>query len=412
VSATHNLIHDNQAKTTGGGVNVGAIAGYADFLGDHIYANQAITGGGVYASMGLGSVDLVDVRLHDNQAQQSGGGVYLLGSLASSAITNTHVYSNLAGWDGGGMFLNLSLGGASLFGNYLYGNQAGRDGGGLFASLGGGSFDSINDVFAGNRATRAGSGVLLSSGGGDTFRIKHATLARNTGGDGSGIHVALTSTVQVSNTVIVSHTVGVTVAQGSKATLQNTLWSSGTTWANATNWAGDGTINTIADYGGDPAFVAPDLYDYHIQAGSAAKDKGMNAGVATDIDGQPRDASPDLGADEYPASCTPPASVAVSGPTTVTVGTASTFTATVNPTDTTPALTYLWERTGASPLLHPNSLLTTDTARLTWNAAGTQRVTVTVYNPCGTAQASREVAVEESRQKYIYLYLPLVLRNR
>ncbi len=219
--------------------------------------------------------------------------------------------------------------------------------------------------------------------------------------------------MQVSNTIIVSHTVGITVASNSTATLQNTLWASGTAWANLTNWAGGGTVNTVSDFGGDPNFVAPDLYDYHIKAGSAAIDRGVDAGVDTDVDHQarPQGTAPDLGADEYPASCTVPASVAVSGPATVTVGTVNPFTATVSPADATPALTYLWEGTGMSPLPHPNSLALTDVARLTWNVAGTQRITVTVQNACGTAQASREVAVvEESKQKYVYL--PLVIRSQ
>lgn len=50
-------------------------------------------------------------------------------------------------------------------------------------------------------------------------------------------------------------------------------------------------------YQGDPAFGAD---GYHLTAGSAAIDKGVPAGVFTDINSQPRSAStPDLGADEY-----------------------------------------------------------------------------------------------------------------
>ncbi|HHH40985.1 MAG TPA: hypothetical protein ENK56_03150, partial [Chloroflexi bacterium] len=410
VSATNNLVHDNLAGTAGGGIDVVAIIGGAEFSGDSVYANKAITGGGLHAAMFFGVANLVDVRLYDNQAQQSGGGAFLSGGFAASALTGTHVYSNSAGWDGGGMFFNFG-GSVDLYGNYVYGNRAGRDGGGVFSSLGSADLNSTNDVVAGNQAGQFGSGMALNADEQSDILVKHATIARNTGGDGSGIHAALSSTVQVSNTIIVSHAVGITVAQGCKATLQNTLWASGTAWANLTNWAGGGTINTISNYGGDPKFVAPDLYDYHIMAGSAARDQGMDAGVNTDIDRQarPQGAAPDLGADEYPASCTAPTSITVSGPATVTVGTVNPFTATVDPADATPALTYLWERTGASSLLHPNSLAVTDTAHLTWDAVGTQRITVTVYNPCGTAQASREVTVRQGKR---YVYLPLVMRNR
>ena len=60
--------------------------------------------------------------------------------------------------------------------------------------------------------------------------------------------------------------------------------------------AGSG-VSVQHQYQGDPAF-APD--GYHLTAGSAAINKGVQAGVTTDIDGQPRtNGAPDLGADEY-----------------------------------------------------------------------------------------------------------------
>jgi hypothetical protein len=94
--------------------------------------------------------------------------------------------------------------------------------------------------------------------------------------------------------------VGITVAAGSTATLEATLWGSGA-WANGTDWAGAGTVVTGAvNLWDDPGFVAPDAGDYHIGPGSAALDAGMDAGVRTDVDGEPRPyLAPDLGADEY-----------------------------------------------------------------------------------------------------------------
>jgi hypothetical protein len=53
---------------------------------------------------------------------------------------------------------------------------------------------------------------------------------------------------------------------------------------------------------GDPAFAAG---GYHLTAVSTAIDAGLNAGVLTDVDGDPRPigALPDLGADEaWPTS--------------------------------------------------------------------------------------------------------------
>lgn len=52
---------------------------------------------------------------------------------------------------------------------------------------------------------------------------------------------------------------------------------------------------------GNPKFVNPALDNEHLQLGSAALNTGVNAGVATDFDGQPRPAGPgfDIGYDEF-----------------------------------------------------------------------------------------------------------------
>jgi len=77
------------------------------------------------------------------------------------------------------------------------------------------------------------------------------------------------------------------------------LWGSGP-WANWTDWSGPtvdiGTVNIW----GNPGFVDPDAGDYHIGPGSKALDVGVDEGVTTDIDKQPRPyLLPDLGADEH-----------------------------------------------------------------------------------------------------------------
>jgi hypothetical protein len=92
---------------------------------------------------------------------------------------------------------------------------------------------------------------------------------------------------------------GIYVHSGADASLASTLWSSGA-WSNDTDLAGDGTINTSNDIWGDPDFVDPDKYDYHIGPDSDAIDQGVDTGVTSDIDHHPRPyQEPDIGADEY-----------------------------------------------------------------------------------------------------------------
>jgi hypothetical protein len=210
---------------------------------------------------------------------------------------------------GGGLHLNNSA--AALTNTVIADNQAETVGGGLY--LENSTATLTNTFVTDNRAEIGGSGLYIA---GSSPRLLHTTIARNgstgpvlsivegltagSGGDGSGVYITGTAsdTVALTNTILVSHTVGITVAAGNTATLECTLWGTGA-WANDTDWGGAGTIITgTCNYWGDPAFLDPDAGDYHIGPASAAIDRGVPAGVMTDIDGDSRDAMPDLGADE------------------------------------------------------------------------------------------------------------------
>jgi len=92
----------------------------------------------------------------------------------------------------------------------------------------------------------------------------------------------------------VSHTIGIAVIANNMATLDGILW-----FGNGTNTSGTGFITVTNEITGDPAFASD---SYHLTANSAAIDKGVDAGVTTDIDGDPRPTGHgyDLGADEFP----------------------------------------------------------------------------------------------------------------
>ena len=140
---------------------------------------------------------------------------------------------------------------------------------------------------ADNQAVGNGSGIYAGS----VLHFLHTTIAHNTGGDGSGIYV--NGTVDLVNTILVTHTIGIYVSDGSTAILTSTLWGSGA-WANVIDWDGGGTIVTgTVNIWGDPAFADPYNSDYHLKTGSAAIDKGIFAGVTTDLDGHSR--LPDYG---------------------------------------------------------------------------------------------------------------------
>jgi len=233
------------------------------------------------------SPTLEGLRITNGLAPDNGGGIYAAD--ASVDISGCQVFSNTAHTDGGGLYLYRSS--ALLSGNTIISNTAHGNGGGL--GLDGSDATLTNTVVTDNLANVRGSGLSVI---GSSPRLLHSTIARNSGGDGSGVYVtnwwANYSTVALTNTILASHNVGIAVTAGNTATLETTLWCS-----NAYNYGGGGTIAVTKEYTGNPAFMAD---GYHLTSSSTAIDKGLDVDVVTDIDGdiRPIGLRPDIGADE------------------------------------------------------------------------------------------------------------------
>jgi parallel beta-helix repeat protein len=338
---SHNTILRNEAFQ-GGGVYIGG--GSTIFITNIISDNTAIEGGGLYLQQSNALVQ--DNTIHNNSAD-SGGGLYLQDSPAT--IHWNTIYSNTAAYSGGGVAVDgdslatlthntiisntaqgggggVALGNKRAFSeNDVIGNTA-QDGGGLMGACGGAAIDG--NRFLENRAYGNGGGLYLSNSGctvsnnivadnqagGEgsglylwhcTIFLRHMTIARNRGGEGSGVHWVGTDyrTLRMENTILVSHAVGVTGTTGTGWTgfyLEATLWGTGT-WANETDWAVTGYLTTgTVNLWDDPGFVDFQAGDYHIGPGSGALDQGLDSEILADIDRQPRPyLAPDLGADEY-----------------------------------------------------------------------------------------------------------------
>jgi len=218
-----------------------------------------------------------------------GGGLSIYES--NLVLSNNVISGNTSPTDGGGLYAYSSF--VTLSGNVFVSNTAGGNGGGLYLDWRS-DFTLTNNIIASNRASTTGSGLYIWA---SSPRLLHTTIARNAGGNGSGIHIdnrnAEYSAVAITDTIIVSHTTGIAATAGNTITLNGVLW-----FSNATNTGGDGVISITHAITGNPAF-APD--GYHLTAASAAIDQGIDAGVTTDIDGQvrPIGPAPDLGADEF-----------------------------------------------------------------------------------------------------------------
>ncbi|RME84994.1 MAG: hypothetical protein D6775_04045 [Caldilineae bacterium] len=270
------------------------------------------SGGGIYLYH-CNDVEISDSFVIANSAWD-GGGFFFIGSNAT--LERNRIAKNIASYEGGGVNLGTSTvllrdnaisgneaaygGGLSLFSygsqpvferNRIVGNKATNRGGGIYFNF---RTPAIlkNTVISDNEAP-AGSGLFIRD---SSPQLIHTTIARNKGGAGVVVtseNDYFDSDVTMTNTIIFSHTTGITVSVKNTATLASTLWQ-----GNADDRGGVGVINHSNDHTGDPKFA---FDGYHLLPGSAAIDRGVNAGVTTDIDGnaRPYGSGFDIGADEY-----------------------------------------------------------------------------------------------------------------
>ena len=272
----------------GGGVYI--ITASATLSRCQVYSNVA----GVGSTVGGGvHIRAATARLYNNQlfgnAAQFGGGLFA--DQGAPTLSGNTVATNTGSVNGGGVYLFQCA--AALDGSIIFSNTASSLGGGLVFY--GSNAVLTNTVIADNRAATNGSGVYVSTA--SSPRLLQTTIARNTGGDGSGLYVDASSTVALTNTILTSQTAGITVTADNTAILNGVLW-----FNNTANTGGAGAITATGEYTGDPAFVNINAGDYHLTSASAAIDRGVNAGVTTDLDGiaRPQGSQPDLGAYELP----------------------------------------------------------------------------------------------------------------
>ena len=282
---------------SGGGVYVWR--SLATLRNNWVFSNTAATGGGAYVmGPGWGFPDDPGATIEGNtifsNTADGGGGLALTGGAAD--VIDNIIRQNRAALDGGGLYLLLSS--PTLQRNIISANRAANSGGGIGFQWG--SPTLINNVIADNHLDNAnwGKGSGLSIGGADSH-LSHNTIARNTGGDGSGVYIFdwfewAQPTVFMTNTIVVNQSVGVNASGVSTVTINGILWHNTPITVSKSVTA---VVTVNNQFAGNPVFAAD---GYHLTAGSAAIDNGIDAGVTVDIDGESRPAGAgyDLGADE------------------------------------------------------------------------------------------------------------------
>ncbi|MBN1220731.1 MAG: right-handed parallel beta-helix repeat-containing protein [Anaerolineae bacterium] len=319
VQVINNVVLSNTAAITGGEGYGGGIA-LRDSAGiiidgnrvEHNVASPGLSpwlgaeGGGIHCDNSNNTVlsgNIVRYNTAGVLANGQGGGIKTSACHSLTVVSNT-IQGNVgsAGTPAGnGYGGGLDVGGQDITinANRVLSNTAS-----LYTSWGWGggfhvmrntNFTMTNNIVAGNVASYQGGGMDFETDSSNpvTGTLLHNTFAANNQGSGEGrsaIHVndPYVSLV-LTNNLIYSHTYGIIVVSGSIASLYHTLF-----YANDTDTSGASIVNTNPITGQDPLLDGT----YHLQADSPAIDAGVNAGVITDIDGESRDSSPDIGADE------------------------------------------------------------------------------------------------------------------
>lgn len=284
--------------------------------GVRVLENLAISGGGLHAEDISFPITITDSLFAGNQAEL-GGGISLQSSIRSLVkISDSEFYQNAAtDGRGGGIYARLANNGKLLELDriYLSENSATEQGMAIHLDAAG-AYEPIaslsNLILAGNQR-QAGTPTTLEDAviavvpifTSLTVEIDHVTAADNpvdnflyaepSYNEGKYLEVALKNTlvsgftnaftayVENNNTITVvhDHTLAYDVDN-----LHQTL-------------GGTPSFTALNPVGGDPMLNAY----FHLSPGSSAIDTGMDAGIDSDIDNNPRPFgnAPDVGADEF-----------------------------------------------------------------------------------------------------------------
>ena len=166
--------------------------------GTEIFNNTATTGGAIYITHG--NLELINVNLSNNTANQNGGAVYHANSDSTATITSSTITTNTASQNGGGIYLNSGT--ATLTTTTISDNTATQNGGGIYQNNG--TLNLIGtEIFNNNTTSNNGGGLYLANS--SITNISALTpdqptqIYGNTGAQGGGIYQNTSKAAGITN---------------------------------------------------------------------------------------------------------------------------------------------------------------------------------------------------------------------
>jgi CSLREA domain-containing protein len=196
LTLTDTAFNDNNATNGGGGIYN---SGTATISTSAFSGNSADLGGGIY-NTGGGTMTITNSTVSGNTVTDDGGGIVNEHTLT---LTDSTVSGNVALF-GGGIYnaSNVDSGTLTVTNSTLSGNSTTGDGGGVFNSE---TAIFINSTLSGNNANGDGGGIYNIG----TAKLHNVTIATNAAdsdadglGDGGGVFVSATGTLNLGNSLI------------------------------------------------------------------------------------------------------------------------------------------------------------------------------------------------------------------
>ncbi|MBN2797894.1 MAG: putative metal-binding motif-containing protein [Deltaproteobacteria bacterium] len=186
----HVVMEENTAALDGGAVYSEGLVGLRS---SRLLGNTATSGaGGAIRSTHTKGVDLLGVRLEDNQAGSAGGAVAVnTAVLDQPKVRECQLRGNHAGAYGGAVAITQTEPSGSsdrllLTSTVIERNTSGNAGGGLY--LDGAGLDADGVWVRGNTAPGPGGGIWARAAG--DFTLNHAVLCHNTAAAGGGVYLS------------------------------------------------------------------------------------------------------------------------------------------------------------------------------------------------------------------------------